>query len=189
MNVNNKQFKEACDILRDSIRIEEYLVKEGRVNFDLKGHTGMIRCPLPDHDDSTPSFSYDDEKQLFNCFGCGRGGDIVNLHYYFHKIENDRYTRTRAVRELAKLFKVTIPDLYKETMNTGRVQKYKHTKVDLNNLRDEIFREKVRGYEERIKTLRDTKKRIKIYLLIDDMYLGNMEAKEVMNKIREELQG
>ncbi len=44
----------------------------------------MIRCPLPGHEDSTPSFNmWDGDEngvpQRFGCFGCGRNGDVVDL--------------------------------------------------------------------------------------------------------------
>lgn len=44
----------------------------------------MISCPLPGHDDSTPSFNLwaeDDQgvPQRYGCFGCGKGGDVVSL--------------------------------------------------------------------------------------------------------------
>ncbi len=37
------------------------------------------RCPLPDHEDRTPSFTVNPEKNLFWCFGCLRGGDVIEL--------------------------------------------------------------------------------------------------------------
>lgn len=37
------------------------------------------RCPLPDHADRTPSFSVSPERGLWHCFGCQRGGDVVEL--------------------------------------------------------------------------------------------------------------
>jgi DNA primase len=37
------------------------------------------RCPLPDHEDRTPSFTVNAEKNLFFCHGCLRGGDVVEL--------------------------------------------------------------------------------------------------------------
>ena len=41
---------------------------------------GKIRCPLPDHEDRTPSCAvYDDPEQGWYCFGCGRGGSIYDL--------------------------------------------------------------------------------------------------------------
>jgi hypothetical protein len=40
-------------------------------------HSGMVRCPLPGHEDRTPSCRVG--HALFHCFGCGRGGSIVDL--------------------------------------------------------------------------------------------------------------
>jgi predicted Fe-S protein YdhL (DUF1289 family) len=38
----------------------------------------MARCPLPDHDDNSPSFkAYDN--QTWVCYGCNRGGHIYNF--------------------------------------------------------------------------------------------------------------
>lgn len=39
----------------------------------------MCRCPLPDHDDSSPSFQLNIENGLWNCFGCGESGNWVQL--------------------------------------------------------------------------------------------------------------
>lgn len=44
----------------------------------------QIRCPLPGHDDRTPSFNLwdpgeDGVPRRFGCFGCGRKGDVVDL--------------------------------------------------------------------------------------------------------------
>jgi CHC2 zinc finger len=40
--------------------------------------SGKIRCPF--HEDRTPSMHvYDDPKQGWYCFGCGRGGSIYDL--------------------------------------------------------------------------------------------------------------
>jgi hypothetical protein len=37
------------------------------------------RCPLPGHEDKTPSFTANPEKNVWWCFGCLRGGDAVEL--------------------------------------------------------------------------------------------------------------
>ena len=39
--------------------------------------TGL--CPYPDHQEKTPSFSVDPEKNLYYCYGCQRGGDTIKL--------------------------------------------------------------------------------------------------------------
>lgn len=36
-------------------------------------------CPLPDHQERTPSFTVDPDKNVWWCFGCLRGGDVVEL--------------------------------------------------------------------------------------------------------------
>ncbi|WP_341849463.1 CHC2 zinc finger domain-containing protein [Streptomyces yokosukanensis] len=46
---------------------------------DINSHRamGMARCPL--HEDNTPSFSYNTDRQLWKCHSCGEGGDTYTL--------------------------------------------------------------------------------------------------------------
>ena len=46
---------------------------------------GWISCPLPDHEDRTPSFQVLDSH--WRCFGCGRGGGIIDLAATLYGIE------------------------------------------------------------------------------------------------------
>lgn len=39
----------------------------------------VARCPLPDHEDRTPSFCVNPEKDVWFCHGCLRGGDVITL--------------------------------------------------------------------------------------------------------------
>jgi DNA primase len=51
----------------------------------LTSGRGLTRhCPLPDHEDKTPSFTLYPEAQSFFCFGCSRGGDVVDLYRLTH---------------------------------------------------------------------------------------------------------
>lgn len=45
------------------------------VNFESKP---VVCCPL--HDEDTPSFRYYEDTQSFFCFGCQKGGTVINLH-------------------------------------------------------------------------------------------------------------
>lgn len=47
------------------------------VELTKKGGSYMGRCPF--HDDKTPSLSVDPVKGLYHCFGCGEGGDAIEL--------------------------------------------------------------------------------------------------------------
>jgi DNA primase len=42
-------------------------------------------CPF--HAEKTPSFSVDEQKQLFHCFGCGAGGDVFKFMMLYEKID------------------------------------------------------------------------------------------------------
>ncbi|MFN7727704.1 MAG: DNA primase [Bdellovibrio sp.] len=39
----------------------------------------MGRCPFPDHPEKSPSFSVSEAKQVYNCFGCGKKGNIFTF--------------------------------------------------------------------------------------------------------------
>jgi hypothetical protein len=43
------------------------------------GAEWVTNCPLPDHEDRSPSFAVNPEKNVWFCYGCLRGGDVVEL--------------------------------------------------------------------------------------------------------------
>jgi hypothetical protein len=42
------------------------------------------RCPLPDHEDKTPSFAVYPGNNSWWCFGCSRGSDVLDLYQLAH---------------------------------------------------------------------------------------------------------
>jgi len=48
---------------------------------------GKACCPLPGHDDRTPSFTIYEGSDSAWCFGCGRGGDVIKLTQFAHGLE------------------------------------------------------------------------------------------------------
>ena len=48
-----------------------------------KGANYWACCPF--HGEKTPSFTLSDERQIFKCFGCGEGGDVIK---FLQKMEN-----------------------------------------------------------------------------------------------------
>ena len=65
-----------------------------------KNYVGL--CPF--HEEKTPSFSVDPDKQLFYCFGCGAGGTAFNFI-----MRKDGLTFPEALAALAKRAGVTLP--------------------------------------------------------------------------------
>src|SRR5215217_9702418 len=51
----------------------------GPCGLRRRGSEWVGRCPLPDHEDKTPSFSVETNKNVWYCHGCHRGGDVVKL--------------------------------------------------------------------------------------------------------------
>lgn len=69
-------------------------------------------CPF--HSEKTPSFSVSTDKQIYHCFGCGKGGGVIN---FLMEIEN--LTFADAVHVLADRSGLTVPDdnISKETQS------------------------------------------------------------------------
>jgi CHC2 zinc finger len=64
------------DVL-DDISPPDYV--EALTGVEVPRH-GMVRCPLPDHVERTPSFKvYESPDRGWFCFGCCRGGSIYDL--------------------------------------------------------------------------------------------------------------
>ena len=47
------------------------------VHLQKKGANYFGLCPF--HNEKSPSFSVSEPKQMFYCFGCGAGGNVINL--------------------------------------------------------------------------------------------------------------
>ena len=60
-----------------TIDLADRLVGPGRMR--RMGAEWVANCPLPEHEDRTPSFTVNPEKNVFWCHGCLRGGDVVEL--------------------------------------------------------------------------------------------------------------
>ncbi|MEW6455968.1 MAG: DNA primase [Acidobacteriota bacterium] len=58
-------------------------------------------CPF--HSEKTPSFTVDQEKSLYHCFGCGAGGDVFTLI-----VEKEKLSFTEAVEFLAKKYNIPL---------------------------------------------------------------------------------
>lgn len=70
------------------------------VDFDAKP---VAKCPL--HDEDTPSMRYYEETNTFYCFGCRKGGDVINLHREFTQVLTDsKPSFDEAVRFLYDFF-------------------------------------------------------------------------------------
>lgn len=54
---------------------------------DLQRRGNTHKCCCPFHQEKTPSFTVNEDKQIYHCFGCGTGGDIFRFIMDFDKVD------------------------------------------------------------------------------------------------------
>ena len=74
------------------------------VKIQKKGSSYFGLCPF--HNEKSPSFSVSGHKQIYYCFGCGAGGNVIS---FIMNYEN--YTFPEAVKLLADRAGVTLPEI------------------------------------------------------------------------------
>lgn len=99
-----------------------------RVTLKKAGRNFKGLCPF--HNEKTPSFTASSDRQVFHCFGCGKGGSVIDFYMeYFH------VDFVEALEELAKQAGVTLTRQGGET----EVQKVKKKIFEINQLASEYY--------------------------------------------------
>jgi len=93
------------DALIDEIRSANDIVDvvSEYVQLEKRGKDFFGLCPF--HREKTPSFSVIPGKQIFYCFGCNKGGNV--LHFVMNL---ERLDFKEAIKSLANRAKITLPD-------------------------------------------------------------------------------
>lgn len=112
-----------CDIVE---------IISGYLPLKPAGRNFKALCPF--HQEKTPSFIVSPEKQLFNCFGCGVGGNVFSF-----LMKHEHLNFTEAVGLLAERVGVSLPERQKEESNINEL-------FEINTFAKDFF----------IKTLRET---------------------------------
>jgi DNA primase len=77
--------RQALDELKQQTPLLDYLqTHDWRPARRLSRGRWMGLCPL--HHEDTPSFLVDPDKNLFYCFGCGSGGDVIRFAELYHQV-------------------------------------------------------------------------------------------------------
>ena len=123
-----EQVRNANDIV-DVIGQYIKLTKKGSSYFGL--------CPF--HGEKTPSFSVSPQKQIYYCFGCGAGGNVITF-----LMQYENYTFTEALKVLAERAHITLP----EVSSSG----YDRSQAELKEKLLEINRTAAMYYYEQLKS-------------------------------------
>lgn len=87
-----EQIREATDIAQV---VGEF------IKLKRRGRNFLALCPF--HTEKTPSFSISSDKQIYHCFGCGKGGNVFTF-----LIEHESMSFVEAVKYLAGRANITI---------------------------------------------------------------------------------
>lgn len=89
----------------DDVRAANDIVQVIGEYIPLKRSGTNFRALCPFHQEKTPSFMVSPSKQIFKCFGCGKGGNVFTFLMEYEKI-----SFTEALKRLADRVGISLPE-------------------------------------------------------------------------------
>lgn len=120
--------QEFLEELNDRLDIVD--VVSAYVSLKKRGANHWGLCPF--HHEKTPSFSVSESKQIFHCFGCGKGGGPVRFI-----MEMEGLSFPDAVRKLAGQVGLAVPE---EDPSDGRWREHRRHILELNREAARFYR-------------------------------------------------
>lgn len=139
--------------IKNKIDILEIIQKYVKLKKIGKYYTGL--CPF--HKETKPSFYVSVEKQIFKCFGCGIGGDVIS---FLMKIENLTYSQV--IEKLKNDYNLEIKTYKKNSREEKDI-------LEINYAALKFFRQKLNENKEALNYL---KKRGLSQKTINDFEIG-----------------
>lgn len=87
--------------VRNSVNIVDVISQYVTLTKKGKDYTGL--CPF--HQEKTPSFTVNEAKQFFKCFGCGKGGNVFKFMMY-----QENLTFPESVKAVADMAHIKMPE-------------------------------------------------------------------------------
>ena len=98
--MNGITYQDVVAQIKDRLDIVDVIQK----HVVLKKQGGNYWGCCPFHNEKTPSFSVSPAKQIFKCFGCGEGGDVLS---FLSKINNQSFHEV--IKEQAEILGIELP--------------------------------------------------------------------------------
>ncbi|MGM9903050.1 DNA primase [Enterococcus sp. 10A9_DIV0425] len=97
--------QETIETIRSQTNIVEVIGQYVQLKKSGKNYLGL--CPF--HEERTPSFSVAEDKQIFHCFGCGKGGNVFT---FLQELEGLSFPE--AVIKVADFEQIQIEDQWRQ---------------------------------------------------------------------------
>jgi len=160
------------------VRYSEELIEEIKSNNDIvdvisqyvvlkrSGRNFFGLCPF--HKEKSPSFSVSPDKQIFHCFGCGAGGNVI---HFISKIENADFKE--AIGILANRVGIELPTIDSQEDNKTaylRSKVYEINEIAAQFYHENLYKPSSKIGQEYIKKRKLDNKTLKSFLI---GYSGN----------------
>lgn len=122
--------------IKDRLSIVQYIGETVPLKKVGRNHRGL--CPF--HAEKTPSFHVQEEKQIFHCFGCGEGGDLIHF-----VMKREGLVFPEAVRQLAQRAGVELPAPQDEraAQQVKQAARQRRLLLRVNELATEFFHQQL----------------------------------------------
>ncbi len=130
--------RKSIDEVVERVRIEE--VVQDFVNLKRRGSNLIGLCPF--HHEKTPSFSVSPTRNIYKCFGCGRGGDSIKF-----VMEHEGYDYPEAIRHLANKYGVQLEETQQDAESI-KAERERETVYKVLDFASKFFQKQLLDTEE-----------------------------------------
>ncbi|HPF47043.1 MAG: DNA primase [Alphaproteobacteria bacterium] len=102
------------DEIRNRLPVSDVVGRKVRLVRKGREHLGL--CPF--HNEKTPSFTVNDDKGFYHCFGCGAHGDVINF-----VLETEGLSFPETIERLAGQAGLQMPEYTPEDSQRNKVRK------------------------------------------------------------------
>lgn len=136
-----------------NVRYSDEILEEIRENNDIvevisqyvhlkrSGRNYFGLCPF--HNEKSPSFSVSPDKQIFHCFGCGVGGNVIS---FISKIEGIGFKE--AIENLAERANIKLPTI--ENNIDSKKEELKSKVYKVNSFAAEYYHKRLYQKESKL---------------------------------------
>lgn len=189
--IDMDKYTKAIEYIRNSDKYSlESLIREKKLDGDMKmqGENHFISCPF--HSDSSPSFSINFERNVYRCFGCSSKGGYVELLHDLEEFYGRPITKPQIVNRILRE-----DALMRNTLGFVTIDKPREQKLDIDNLNIRRRKErrlttyKPNNFISIANKMNKDKKSVtdKIYMIA--LMQSGMSAKDVYSAVYEDIKG
>lgn len=118
------------DDIRERSNIVDIVGQYVQLKKSGKNYFGL--CPF--HNEKSPSFSVAEDKQIYHCFGCGRGGNVFG---FLQELEGLSFPES--VLKVAEISDIPLDEQYKQTEAIDATSSQQNQLIALHEKAAEVY--------------------------------------------------